>query len=210
MPGEQAIVSLHVSPLTRETMIPEPELCPRLRQLEAAVLSSLKAEHEREFGAALKEMDKLFAVGEAKLDATQVADIIMTRAAAGFPPIAGLSSSAADAIVRSAVWRISKTLARKDLLAVAIGPFLAELKRVMVARLSGPGGPLLRLYSAHDTTISALVTALGTELTAWPKFGASVILELFRKPFASSGQEWFFRCIAFPRFPFLIQIWISQ
>ncbi|VDM52812.1 unnamed protein product [Angiostrongylus costaricensis] len=63
------------------------------------------------------------------------------------------------------------------------GPLLKDILDRFVAKVNGALGigPKLFAYSAHDTTLAAMLSSLGIYPTVFPRYSSAVLLELHRK-----------------------------
>ena len=53
-----------------------------------------------------------------------------------------------------------------------------------------PPSPSLFLYSGHDSSLMPLLAALGHQVSDWPPYLSSVVLELWQRPGPGGGERY--------------------
>lgn len=202
--GAPSIIDIHVAPPASEILYPDPARCPRLAEIaEAALASDTAAAASRKLCSPVEErLERLFSPDAPKdrLSPEQLADVLAAREARAAPLPKGIDASAASQVAACVNWRLNVTLGDGEFLALGIGAFVAELGRAVeeavgLAGTSAPQPASLRLYSAHDSTLSAVLAAFGVGDGGWPPFASHLAMELFHRPLARPEQAWFFRLL---------------
>lgn len=94
------------------------------------------------------------------------------------------NSTVYDKLRQLEAWQFHLLYYSKEMAKLKGGPLLQEMRDNMVNVSSGKNytGPRLYMFSGHDTTVAALLSALGLykNITTSPVYAASVMLELYK------------------------------
>ncbi|KAJ3179704.1 hypothetical protein HDU85_004703 [Gaertneriomyces sp. JEL0708] len=174
---------IHVRPRTVDPLSLGLSHCPRLRKIyqearQTGWYLDLLAKGE----SLARRLEALVANRE-PLDIHRWFDILQCRSCWGYPypccadsPTRCVSESQADEVQLLALqWlRHEYDTGRNEETRLRIGPLLMEL----LEELMSSNGSALFYYSAHDTTISGLLSSLETaESAQWPAYASTLLLE---------------------------------
>eukprot|EP00727_Mastigamoeba_balamuthi_P001485 m51a1_g11333 hypothetical protein (393) ;mRNA; r:140372-142145 len=171
----RSVLDLNTAPKDIETLQPNPDACPALGKLRTSLkqsqewksrvagLADVRARVDRQLGTAGLWTDQF----------SSFADVLHTR------KCHGLNTSVApedmQAIFEQADWE--QTHLPGSIPRLSMGFFLQELAEFVSTR--GASGPRYGLFSANDSTVVALMAALGSS-EKWPPFASSVVFEQWR------------------------------
>lgn len=197
--GSRSVLEIDVAERGDEDMYPEPLRCPRLLKVEADLRAAVADQREKLFPGLDDAVAALFRPGEGRVDAAGLFDILEAREAAGLPLPPGVTEKLAQQVRAAALFHLHITSASEDFLALSIGRFLRHVTDTVADRLTSRGSastPRFLTFSAHDSTLAAVLGALGVELEAWPRYASTLIIEGLSMPLADTpAQGAFFRVI---------------
>ncbi|MDQ7826915.1 MAG: histidine phosphatase family protein [Candidatus Eremiobacteraeota bacterium] len=93
-----------------------------------------------------------------------------------------LTQSDAREIVRLYQWAMAEAFRPGEICRLVTGEFFRTLTAHMEKAAEGTQGARLVLYSAHDTTIMPVMSALGTPLDSQAPYASHICFELYRRP----------------------------
>ncbi|CAE8595765.1 unnamed protein product [Polarella glacialis] len=193
-----------------ETMVHNYASCDRLRQLQAEarsrVYGGLLTRHT------LARLAEAIAGGEEEAQRLGVVgggDPLRSLRAHGLPLPAGISEGLARDLDASghALLEDSHGMGSLEVRRLGAGRLTADLDARIAARTANSQSPLRLIdYSAHDTSISGLLCALGLPQHRWADLASSIIIELLEdvaipeKPPEASGH-WHIRVLFYDGLP---------
>ncbi|WP_108649391.1 histidine phosphatase family protein [Dongshaea marina] len=113
--------------------------------------------------------------------AKKFASNLYIRSLHQIPLPAGLSPIELKALIPLAGWIHAEQFKPYPVGVVVGGPWLREVSMQMQAYLKGSSSVRLRLYSAHDTNILGVMSALREPLSTNPPYASRIQAELFRR-----------------------------
>eukprot|EP00727_Mastigamoeba_balamuthi_P001487 m51a1_g11335 hypothetical protein (395) ;mRNA; r:144977-146729 len=169
------VLRLNTAPTNIETLFPNSDACPMLGRLNSKVresqewksrvagLADVRTRIDKQLGTAGMWTDQFSAH----------ADVLHGRKCHGLDtPVADKDM---QAIFEQADWE--QTYLPDRIPRLSMGFFLQELAEFLSTR--GTSGPRYGLFSAHDSSVVALMAALGSSEN-WPPFASSVVFEQWR------------------------------
>jgi len=76
-----------------------------------------------------------------------------------------------------------------------VGPLLIEFLTNMLHRIQGLDERRFLLYSAHDSTLSAILGVLIDKPLHWPGYASNFIIELWESTESTTNNKYFFRIL---------------
>ncbi|KAJ3280202.1 Acid phosphatase-like protein 2 [Borealophlyctis nickersoniae] len=181
-------IPIHVQPKPIDALSVSLARCPRLQHIFRTARRDTPHENITPANAFFKQLDislghPNFTVGE------RYFDIFACRQCHNKPlpcsPVTTTSSTpycvppeAAAAVIEYAHWwgLYEYDPTRVEEARLKVGPLLLEL----ISHFFGDGGGAVYYYSAHDTTISALLGVLRGDDRRWPPYASSLVWEVWR------------------------------
>ena len=97
--------------------------------------------------------------------------------------------------ITSATMKQGVVLECQQLMKLSAGIMMAKLKGILSNLTGGlglaegtAGGPKLHLYSAYDSTLFPLLSALGHKVKTWPPFMSSLVIEVWKAGGGEGGK----------------------
>mmetsp|Transcript_41667 Transcript_41667/g.87228 ORF Transcript_41667/g.87228 Transcript_41667/m.87228 type:complete len:527 (+) Transcript_41667:13-1593(+) len=181
---------VHVREMAEETLVPNPQRCPRLRVLlkrsSQATLGELDSDvdFKHRIAASLGYEGETMRVDQAR--EVLICMLAHSHKAGAAPLPDGISS---EDVVRLTELNARRWCARFSdpvMSQLAMGPFLAEVRALLSAtvesspasstRRRGAGG--VHVVCGHDTTLVPLLCAMGAFEGGWPRYAANLTIEL--------------------------------
>ena len=191
--GEPFTVPITVNPFERETLLPNPRVCPTLqRRLEEIKGTETVAPAD---AAVLDAAAAAMGYGDAgQLRLDQAREVLCCKLAHGDPLPAGISEEMLVRLMRINARRWGHRFADDVVKRLGMGQLLHEIASSLSAAAQPVGSdapPGLVILSGHDSSIVPLLVALGPGLfdDEWPFYAASVAIELGRIHGSPDGSD---------------------
>jgi len=178
-----------------EDLIPDGH-CPTLTKLCTAVQNTSEWQEKiASYDSLLEKLASIFGVGIEEMPLwVDLYDNLIARKYAGIPFPEGITDDMFDSICEITLWQLQTLYEDQQICRLGIGRVLEEVLLRFQASINGTVNPKWILYSAHDTTIAFLLSAMKIfqQANYWPPYAAHLLLELWQRP---SDHSYFVRVI---------------
>ncbi|PIK42094.1 putative lysophosphatidic acid phosphatase type 6 [Apostichopus japonicus] len=175
-------LKVHVDHANREVLYPQEHLHPSLKQMWH------QAQHAPDFipgsAALIKKVKELLALpdDDKRIDLTGVKDDLSTRMVHGFPIPPQFGNDVIESLKEMSPKVLQYALGgppgeQVKYLPISIGTLLHLIREVFQKLKEGKLKEKMHLYFCHDTTLTALLVALGIFDGDWPPLCCSISLE---------------------------------
>lgn len=201
-------VSLNITPRYLELLIPNALSCRRLGGfVERMKLSSQYKRKVKETENSFKLLEKILGTEKSQLTFERYFDTLQGRRCWNKPlPCSEdgslcVDESLANSIINMGDWErayqynIRGWDGALELAKMRVGPLLIEFLTNMLHRIQGLDKRRFLLYSAHDSTISAVLGVLLDEPLHWPGYASNFIIELWESTEKNMKNKYFFRVL---------------
>ena len=106
-------------------------------------------------------------------------DAVYARSFHSLPPVAGVTTEMAERIMNLSSWQMGALYASPAAQRLGVGALLQILLGNMQAAIGANVSHRFHLYSAHDTSMGMLSSALGLWTGRWPGFASHMLFELY-------------------------------
>jgi len=186
--GNSQVIDIFTLQSSVETLAPN-NLCPTLVSMCNVAQNSSAWANEYQMYIPLQQ--KLEAMWNTTVLPWEIGlfDSLYARKKNGIPWPAGMTEDIFDQITGLAVWQLQNLYGDQTRVQLGIGKFISELLQQMNANINGQAQPKWILYSAHDTSVAFVLSALQllNNITTWPPFAAHIEIELYQ----DSTQNYF-------------------
>jgi len=111
-------------------------------------------------------------------------DSFYSRSHQNVPLPDGITKEMVNEILNLVVWELNYLYGSPNVARLGIGTFLLELVNNMKTAANGRTNPKWIYYSAHDTTLALVLSALNSlEGTGWPPYVGHLVFELWEDEF---------------------------
>eukprot|EP00727_Mastigamoeba_balamuthi_P008410 m51a1_g4191 hypothetical protein (403) ;mRNA; r:401671-403001 len=180
-----AVVPIRVAEYQTETLFPNVDNCPALATAFGAARATPEwRRRQGDMEPVRRRLEEaLGTAGRWPGGFDQYSDILHCRRCSGQPVPVG--DDDAERVFAQAEWENS-ALASADGVAKLAGGFLAAEMAEFLSARGASGSPKYGLFSAHDTSVTALMAVLGHD-ERWPPYASNVVLELWS---AGDGRDY--------------------
>jgi len=201
-------VTLNIAPRYLEMLTPNAHPCRRLK----GYVEKMKSSHQykqkvKETSQNFKTLKELLGTEKSELTFERYFDTIQGRRCWNKPMPCSkdgskcIDSSFADTIIEMGNWdrayqyNIRGWDGAIELAKMRVGPILIEFLTNMLHRIQSVDDHRFLLYSAHDSTISAILGVLVDKPLHWPGYASNFIIELWKSTEENIENQYFFRVI---------------
>eukprot|EP01094_Clydonella_sp_ATCC50884_P019883 TRINITY_DN3997_c0_g1_i1.p1 TRINITY_DN3997_c0_g1~~TRINITY_DN3997_c0_g1_i1.p1 ORF type:complete len:460 (-),score=122.67 TRINITY_DN3997_c0_g1_i1:328-1560(-) len=184
--GESALASgvqpvpVHTVPADADYKLRASDNCERYLQARVELTGSREWQRKEEEAEDLLALVSSSWYDESVTLATigRYSDMLVCEHAHGIEDVRGFPSETAPEVTALYDWVVQQRYAPGLLGRLSGGPILAQFKRDIMDFIDDKSANRLKLYSAHDSTITALLSALGILPCGMPEYASRVTLEL--------------------------------
>ncbi|EHY65357.1 hypothetical protein NERG_01803 [Nematocida ausubeli] len=175
-------MNVSVMDLTQDSLTSN-KYCPKLKALKDMSHQTLKKTFEGEASEIRKYFTKNHSPFFSTLSPYAIYDLVVSSRAHGLTQFLRVPKSIMSSLEKYSVQLWFNHLNMKEALSLNTGGLLKEISECMLVKSIGKESSIkASIFSAHDITVYPLLMSVGLNTMEWPKFGANVVFELFRKP----------------------------
>jgi len=211
-------ITLNIAPRYLEMLTPNAHPCRRLRSyVEKMKKSPQYKQKVKETEQSYETLKKILGTEKSELGFERYFDTIQGRRCWNKPMPCSkefsqsndkknkesqcVNKSLADIIINMGNWErayqynIRGWNGALELAKMRVGPLLLEFLTNMLRRIQDLDQRRFLLYSAHDSTISAILGVLLDKPFHWPGYASNFIIELWESTVSTDNNKYFFRVI---------------
>jgi len=178
--GKGASVNIHSEAKADEYLDGGSEdSCPRLKELREKLDKSLSVPR-RFLDAQAKVRSAMSDEGAAPVNVSYIraSEVSICHRSHGLPMPNNMAASVVQDVTDFNAWIYGQRGANIEISRLGIGPLVSDIVGGFDEMTGGRGGPLMRVFSGHDSTLMPFLVALGAYDDKWPPYASYVTLEL--------------------------------